>query len=265
MKKLMFLAVVASAAAAFANTCVTTTVKTKDPCTGEVTKDKVTGVGTAHKVAITLKTTAPKYKKAKNDCSACTYYVDQTTVKINGLIWKQLQAPGCDECTPYCQGLMDQNALFWTKDALLDVDFAVKHGVIGKKGSKKIEAFGAFGDLKWAGFGTLAIKEGKSNPCGDPGECSAYVKSISGGIAGQLVAPEYDNECVDCDPIEYAGCCEELVLANTAAYGTIKISYDAATAKKVAIAEDVDDVASFVKLPAAVAADITVNEVAIEE
>ena len=91
------------------------------------------------------------------------------------------------------------------------------------------------------------------------------MKSISGGIAGTLVAPEYNNVCTDCDPIEYAGCCEDIQLSSTAAYGTIKISYDAATAKKVALAEDADDVTKFAKSPAVIADEIAVNPVAIEE
>ena len=58
---------------------------------------------------------------------------------------------------------------------------------------------------------------------------------------------------------------------NTAAYGSIKISYDASTAKKVALAAanglELDNPATFYKLPAAAAATVAdvVNEVTIEE
>lgn len=266
MKKLMFLAVVAAATVASAVTCVTTTIKEKDPCTGEVTKETVTGAGTAHKVAITLKTTDVKSttKKNKSECtSSCTYYRVQATKKINGLVWEQLD--DCTGCVP-----MGSNSTFWTKDAAIDAEFAIAMGRIGKSTtSKSIEAYGTlagedFGVLMWAGFGSMTGKV-KKNEC-SADDCVEYVKSISGGIAGMLVAPEYVNECVDCDPIEYAGCCEEMTeLAATAAYGTIKISYDNSTAKKVAVAEDAEDVASFVKLPAGVAEDIVVNEVQIEE
>lgn len=265
MKKLMFLAVVASATVASAVTCVTTTIKEKDPCTGEVTKETVTGAGTAHKVAITLKTTGVKatVKKNKKECSeACTYYRVQATKKINGLLWEQFD--DCEGCVPF-----GANSAFWTSDAAIDAEFAIGIGRIGKSvNSKTIEAYGTlsgddFGTLAWAGFGSMAGKITKVQ-C-EEDACVEYVKSISGGIAGQLIAPEYDNECIDCDPIEYVGCCDDLALVNTAAYGTIKITYDTATAKKVAIAEDADDIASFVKLPAAVAEDITVNEVVIEE
>jgi hypothetical protein len=142
-------------------------------------------------------------------------------------------------------------------------------GLIGNaKNSKKIEAYGAlngddFGALSWAGFGTMAAST-KKNECEDD-DCVMYVKSISGGIAGYLLPAEWTDECQDCDLIEYEGCCDDMQLANTAAYGTIKISYDKATAKKVALAEDDQDIASFFKVPAAVAEDIVVGEVVIEE
>ena len=71
---------------------------------------------------------------------------------------------------------------------------------------------------------------------------------------------------MDCDPIEYEGCCDDMQLENTAAYGTIKITYDTATAKKVAVAIDGDDPTEFYKFPAAVLLDdVVVNEVVIEE
>lgn len=259
MKKLMFLAGIAAATVASANVCVTT--KVKDEC-GNV--DIVEGAGTAHKVAITLKTTGIKSTTSKKACedATCTYYRVQATKKINGLLWEQLN--DCTECQ-----LLGSRSAFWTKTGAIDAEFAIGVGLIGKSvNSKTIEAYGTlagddFGSLAWAGFGSLTVKTTKQ-ACEDD-SCSAWVKSISGGIAGTLVAPEYTNQCADCDPIEYAGCCEDIQLESTAAYGTIKISYDAATAKKVAIAEDSEDIASFVKLPAAAAEDIVVNDVVIEE
>ena len=259
MKKLMFLGAVAAATVASANVCVTQ--KVKDEC-GNV--DWVTGAGTAHKVAITLKTTALKSTTKKVQCQDddCTYYRNQATKKINGLLWEQL-----DDCTDCV--LFGENAAFWTATEAIDAEFAIGVGKIGKGiNSKKIEAYGSlvgddFGALAWAGFGTLTSKTTKQ-ACEDD-ECAAWVKSISGGIAGTLVAPEYNNVCTDCDPIEYAGCCEDIQLSSTAAYGTIKISYDAATAKKVALAEDADDVTKFAKIPAVIADEIAVNPVAIEE
>ena len=88
---------------------------------------------------------------------------------------------------------------------------------------------------------------------------------ISGGIAGALIPSDWDDVCVDCDLIEYEGCCDDMQLENTAAYGTIKITYDTATAKKVAVAIDGDDPTEFYKIPAAVVDDVVVNEVVIEE
>lgn len=265
MKKLMIAAAVAAMIGGVqAVTCVTDKVCEKDPCTGEKVCEDIEGAGIAHKVAISLKTTANKSKVKKVACEdgECTYWRQQATMKINGLLWEQLS--DCYGCVPF--GL---NSAFWTKDAALDVEFAMGVGLIGNaKNSKKIEAYGAlngddFGALSWAGFGTMAAST-KKNECEDD-DCVMYVKSISGGIAGYLLPAEWTDECQDCDLIEYEGCCDDMQLANTAAYGTIKISYDKATAKKVALAEDDQDIASFFKVPAAVAEDIVVGEVVIEE
>lgn len=266
MKKLMIAAAVAAMIGGVqAVTCVTDKVCEKDPCTGEKVCEDIEGAGIAHKVAISLKTTANKSKVKKVACEdgECTYWRQQATLKINGLLWEQLS--DCYGCVPF--GL---NSAFWTKDAALDVEFAMGVGLIGNaKNSKKIEAYGAlngddFGALSWAGFGTMAAST-KKNECEDD-DCVMYVKSISGGIAGYLLPAEWTDECQDCDLIEYEGCCDDdMQLANTAAYGTIKISYDKATAKKVALAEDDQDIASFFKVPAAVAEDIVVGEVVIEE
>jgi len=223
------------------------------------------GCGTAHKVAISLKTTANKGKNSRVACQdECTYWRQQATVKINGLIWEQLA--DCEGCIPF-----GANSTFWTASKALDVEFAIGVGLIGQgTKSNKIEAYGTlagddFGALSWAGFGSMAGKNAV-NPCSACGEaCVMYVKSITGGIAGALLPDAWSNNCYSCDPIEYDGCCDDLQLANTAAYGTIKISYDVATARKVAVAADADDPTSFYKLPAAVADEVVVNEVVIEE
>lgn len=262
MKKLMIAAAVAAMIGGVqAVTCAT--LVEKDECTGE--KEETVVAGTAHKVAISLKTTANKSKVKKVACAdgECTYWRQQATKKINGLLWEQLD--DCIGCVPF-----GSNSAFWTKDAAIDAEFAIGVGLIGNaKNSKKIEAYGGlygddFGALAWAGFGTMAAS-GVKNECGD--DCVMYVKSISGGIAGYLVPAEWTDACQECDLIEYEGCCEDdiMPLEYTAAYGTIKISYDKATAKKVALAEDADDLASFFKVPAAVAEDIVVGEVQIEE
>lgn len=265
MKKLMIAATVAAMIGGVqAVTCVTDKVCEKDPCTGEKTCEELGGAGTAHKVTISLKTTANKGKTKKVQCedAECTYWRQQATKKINGLVWEQLA--DCNGCVPF-----GANSAFWTSDAALDVEFAMGVGLIGKgTNSKKIEAYGTlagdeFGALSWGGFGTMASSV-KKNQCEDD-DCVMYVKSISGGIAGYLIPAEWEDACQDCELIAYEGCCDDMQLANTAAYGTIKISYDKATAKKVALAEDDQDVASFYKVPAAVAEDIVVGEVVIEE
>ena len=264
MKKLM----IAAAAAAMiggaqAVTCVSEKVCEKDPCTGEKTCETIEGAGTAHKVTISLKTTVNKSKSTTKDCQeSCTYWRQQATKKINGLLWEQLD--DCNGWVPF--GI---NSAFWTNDEALDVEFAIGAGIIGKgENSKKAEAYGTlagdeFGALSWAAFGTWAAST-KKNVCTED-DCVMYVKSLSGSIAGYLIPAEWTDDCQDCDLIEYVGCCDDMQLANTAAYGTIKISYDKATAKKVALAEDADDLASFYKVPAAVAEDIVVGEVQIEE
>lgn len=266
MKKLMIAAAAAAMiGSAQAVTCVTGKVCEKDPCTGEKTCIEVGGAGTAHKVAISLKTTENKGKvtKIKSLCEeSCVYWRQQATKKINGLLWEQLE--DCDGCVPY-----GMNSTFWTSDEALDVEFAIGVGLIGKGvDSKKIEAYGSlsgddFGALSWAGFGSMAAST-KKILC-EEDDCVMYVKSISGGIAGTLIPSDWDDVCVDCDPIEYLGCCDDMQLALTAAYGTIKITYDKSTAKKVAVAEDPEDVASFYKVPATVAEDLVINEVEIEE
>lgn len=265
MKRLM----IAAAAAAMisgvqAVTCISGKVCEKDPCTGEKTCEDIVAAGTAHKVAISLKTTVLKGKASKKACedAECTYWRQQGTKKINGLIWEQLDE--CYGCVPF-----GSNCAFWTNDGALDVEFAMGAGVIGKGvNSKKAEAYGSlageeFGALSWAAFGSWASST-KKNTCEDD-DCVMYVKSLSGSIAGYLVPAEWTDECVDCDALAYEGCCDDMQLSNTAAYGTIKISYDKATAKKVALAEDADDIASFYKVPAVVAEDVVASEVVIEE
>lgn len=265
MKKLMIAAAAAvMISGAQAVTCVSEKVCEKDPCTGEKTCEDIVAAGTAHKVTISLKTTVNKGKTTKKACedAECTYWRQQGTKKINGLVWEQLT--DCFGCVPF-----GSNCAFWTNDQALDVEFAMGAGIIGKGvNSKKAEAYGwlagdDFGSLSWAAFGTWASST-KKNLCEDD-DCVMYVKSLSGNIAGYLVPAEWTDECQDCDLIAYEGCCDDMQLVNTAAYGTIKISYDTATAKKVALAEDDQDIASFYKVPAAVAEDIVVGEVVIEE
>ena len=124
MKKLM----IAAAAAAMiggvqASTCINEKVCVKDPCTGEKVCAEVCGGGTAHKVAISLKTTTLKGKKSSAKCADdCTYWREQKTVKINGLLWQFLD--DCNGCIPF--GL---NSAFWTDAGALDVEFALGVGL----------------------------------------------------------------------------------------------------------------------------------------
>lgn len=257
MKKLMFLAVVAAATVASAAVCV------KGECDDE-------GAGTAYKVAISLKTTTVKSKTVKtSECEepSCQYWREQKSVKVNGLIWAKL-----DDCS--CDWINDSYyAAFWTKEGAVPAELAIGVGLIGKpdkKGyTKKAEGYGKlfgddFGELSWGAFGSVARSTTK-HECEDD-ECSIYLKSLSGNIAGWVIPGDYVG-CEECDPVDYAICCDEGMLANTAAYGTIKISYDKSTAKKVALAADETNVASFYKLPAAAAygIDDVVANVTIEE
>lgn len=271
MKKLMFLAVVAAASVASAAVCVTT----KDEC-----GDETSGAGSAYKVQISLKTTGVKSKSLKVQCedATCTYWRQQTTKKINGLLWKQ-----SDDCAG-CDWLNDEYySAFWTKDAAVPAEFAIGVGMIGAGSAVKsdgevvgyapkgVEAYGAmtgddFGELAFGAFGSL-YGATKKNMCEDD-DCVMFVKNLTGGIAGKLVAPEFVGKCDDtCDPIMYAGCCDDIQLEYTAAYGTIKIAFDNSISKKVAVAEDDTAVATFVKLPTAVASDIEdyVSSVTLED
>ena len=192
MKKLMIAAAVAAMIGGVqAVTCVTGKVCVKDPCTGEKECEIVGGAGTAHKVAISLKTTANKGKTTKNRAlceESCVYWRQQTTKKINGLIWEQLD--DCTGCVPF-----GANSTFWTADGALDVEFAIGVGMIGQgTKSKKIEAYGSlagddFGALSWAGFGNMAgtYKAGKENLCGEDEDpsCVMYVTLASSGTAAR--------------------------------------------------------------------------------
>ena len=87
MKKLM---IAAAAAAMIGGVQAMTCAKGKDAC-GVGTE----GAGSAYKVAISLKTTENKTKTIKNTCDPdeCIYWRQQTTKKIDGLIWQKL-----DDC-----------------------------------------------------------------------------------------------------------------------------------------------------------------------
>lgn len=261
MKKLM----IAAAAAAmiggtYANTCL------EGEC-GE------TVGGTAHKVTISLKTLKIKGKAGydKSTCAdTCTYWYEQGSLKINGLIWQYLD--DCNICSANFDG---QQASFWTSDASLPLEFGISVGLIGKpdknNGTKKIQGYGImtgdYAELAWAGFGSLSVKTTK-NECDDD-DCSMWVKSLSGNIAGRIQKPEYVEVCGEgCDVVEYAGCCDDMQSEYAAAYGTIKISYDKSTAKKVALAGDGAEIGDFYKLPSGVkASDAAENtaDVLIEE
>ena len=259
MKKLMI-----AAAAAVMIGGAQAMVCAKDSCGGDA-------AGTAYKVAISLKTTDTKSKTKVNKCASdnCVAWRQQVTKKINGLLWEALS--DCTGCYTFSDSTL---AAFWTNTGAVDADFAIGVGLIGNAtNSKKIEAYGGlngadFGALSWGGFGTMAGATRKASKCDECGTCVMYPKSITGGIAGYLIPEGFNSPCGDtCDDIVYDGCCDDLKLAGTAAYGTIKITYDAATAKKVAIAGTGAPITSFYKIPAAAAAGIddATKEITIEE
>lgn len=220
----------------------------------------------AYKVTLSLKTTAPKSTVKKDSCdeceTSCTWYRKQSSLKINGLIWGEAD---CDECDTE----LPENIALWTKDAPVAADLTLWIGQIDKTG-KKAEAYGTlagddFGALSLAGFGAMSLKTTKATDCVDA-TCTGYVKSLSGNAAGYLVPAEVE----DCDYVSI-GCCEDATaLENTAAYGTWKVSYNAATAKKMAKAALTDedgDATKGYKFPAAAFEDgeLVAGQVIIEE
>lgn len=231
MKKLM---IVAAAAAMVA------TSEAAYQCSGGCSD----GCGAVYKIAISLKTTAPKLKGAK--CEECTAYRVQKSMKINGYIWGE---GACNECS---LELPDQMAIWSTTSfnrGPIDTDLHLVAGAIDKPTGTKIEAHGDLGGpgdgwgwLKLAGFGSMTASKQK-NQCE---ECEysvqAYVKNLNGYIAGWRVP----DAAEDCDDGEYI--CTEPI-QNTAAYGTWKIGYNDGLSKKLACSDL--DLPELIKFPKA--------------
>ena len=248
MKKLM---IVAAAAAMVA------TSEAAYQCTDGCSEG---GCAAVYKIAISLKTTAPKTLGAK--CSDdCTVYRVQKAMKINGYIWGDGE---CEDCSLELPGSM----ALWSTTAFnkgpIETSLHLVAGRIDKPSSNKVEAHGDLGGpgdgwgwLKLAGFGKAAFRAAaKCNECDDDACAGGYLKSLSGNIAGWRVPDE--TECEDGPYV----CCE--MTANTAAYGTWKIAYNAALSKKLACSEDTSDLEAVVKFPKAAYGedgDILINDV----
>ena len=202
------------------------------------------GCAAVYKIAISLKTTAPKTLGPK--CEECTVYRVQKSMKINGYIWGD---GTCDDCS---LELPDTMALWSTTSfnkGPIETDLHLVAGRVDKPSSNKVEAHGDLGGpgdgwgwLKLAGFGKAVSKStaDKCDECGDA-TCSGYLKSISGYAAGWRVPDE-----TECTEGEYA-CCA--TTANTAAYGTWKVAYNAGLSKKLACSDK--DLTELIKFPQA--------------
>lgn len=203
------------------------------------------GCAAVYKIAISLKTTAPKSIGAK--CAECTTYRVQKSMKINGYIWGE---GVCDDCSLE----LPSNISLWSK-APVETDLHLVAGRIGKPTGTQIEAHGdlggpgdSWGWLKLAGFGSVKVSKMLADECDECSQVYAgFIKNLSGNIAGWRV-PD-DTECEDGEYI----CAEPI--ANTAAYGTWKIAYNKDLSKKLACSADVDDLEAVVKFPKAAYAE----------
>ena len=286
MKKLMIAAAAAAMIAGVqAAECVSKTLK--DECGIKV---KYNAGASAYKFSASVKTTNVKKKSTSDKCGVtdCEFWKVQATKKFAGVILADVA--DCSDCQ--ANGILPADVgYFWNttdKTALDGYGLALVIGRIDKNG-KKVEAYGNFGALTIAGFGSLYQKGGSTDKCGVTTDCNAYVKSISGNLAGFL--PYAYNDPCGCDAIVYDCDCGGVLENTTAASGTWKLSYDASLAKKIAnaaikaAAADSDDdeieeedieidmeeaALEYAKLPAYVvtaiaAGEYTPGEVVIEE
>lgn len=234
---------------------------------------------------ITVKTTVAKKGTLSPNSnkfianSGAVIYRTQTTQKWKGHIW------GCD-----CNALVgkwqvvneDANfasgCVIWKTTKPYDVIFLDDINwrllnAIDKKGDK-CEGSWTVGDmsadaptfLTFAGFGTLQVVYSAA-PCEDPEiNCTSYLKSMTGNVAGWMPAPVYitpgtDPHCYVCgdaepgeeDTVDIAEAwdfcpCEEYAdVGYTAVSGTWSLKYNATASKK--LMKDGATLIKTVKLP----------------
>lgn len=264
MKKLMFAVMIVSALSGYAK------------------KDEVLGAKAAqvYDLNVSVKTTVAKSAKLKGnpfvDSSDKVVYRAQATQKWKGVIW------GCD-CNSLAgkwqviddtagsvagcvlwQGTKPNTVLF-----LDDVDWHLLNA-IDKKGDKCEGGF-TLGDMNgdsdaflcFAGFGMLAINY-TSTPCEDPElNCTSYLKSMTGNVAGWMPAPVITTagkpgKCVFCGENEegeegstdlaeawdFCPCEEYANVDLTAISGTWTLKFNSKLSKKLENTADITEVYS---------------------
>lgn len=233
-------------------------------------------------LTVTVKTTAAKsgtLSPKKNPFVVDTekvVYRTQATQKWKGLVW------GCD-----CNALsgkwqeIDETSgsvagcVIWNTKGngivyLDDLNWRLLNA-IDQKGDKCEGAF-TIGNmdedstafLTFAGFGTLAIKYSAA-PCEDPElNCTSYLKTMTGNVAGWMPAPMLKSagrpgDCIFCgesDPGEegseeaaiawdFCPCEEYADLDLTAIAGTWTMKYNASLSKKLKNKADITEVYKF--------------------
>ena len=183
-------------------------------------------------------------KPTKGDAvKKCVAWREIVSKKVNGVIWNcdcscsaDLDKDSILEITPVIWDLVTDpadaagNQYFWIAKDKWVLDSLMEFSFLGRisKGNKKVEAYGAFGAISFAGFGTYDVK-------------NTRVAKISGNAAGFWGAP-YD--CSSWEDNDYTEDCPAYQLCDataaledystTAAYGTFSVKYNAAKSKKLA-------------------------------
>lgn len=246
--------------------------------------DDYTSAAQVYDLTITVKTTVAQRGKLKkghpfDSSTDAVTYRKQGTQKWSGLIW------GCD-----CEALagkwvvVDDEAgtvagcVIWSNAKpnnvlfIDDINWRLLNA-IDKKGDK-CEGSWTIGDmssdsdafLSFAGFGTLQIVY-TAQPCEDPElNCTSYLKSMSGNVAGWMPAPSYttggkEGSCTFCgeyvpgeEPTEdmatawdFCPCEEYADIEFTAVSGTWSIKYNASSSRKL---KEKASIVDAVKMPA---------------
>ena len=261
-------------------------------------KSKVVEEGSAssaqvYDLTITVKTTVAQRGKVKKShpfesSTDAIVYRKQSTKKWLGLIW----GCNCDSLAGKWQ-IVDDDAgsvagcVIWDtakpNDVLFinDINWRLLNAI--DKTGDKCEGSWTIGDmsgdseafLTFAGFGTLQNVY-TVRPCEDPElNCTSYLKSMSGNVAGWMPAPSIitagkEGSCTFCgeydpgeeDSIDFATAwdfcpCEEYAdIGFTAVSGTWSIKYNSSSSKKLKNNATIVDA---VKMPANVKARVAMK------